>query len=73
MKKLLIAILFICLLLTGCKKEATQAPETTADTTPVTEPTPSDTPATPATFDAGIIAAVAAIVSAAGYMLAKKK
>ena len=30
MKKLLIAILFICLLLTGCKKEATQAPETTA-------------------------------------------
>lgn len=30
MKKLLIAILFICLALTGCKKEVAEVPETTA-------------------------------------------
>ena len=55
-----------------CSSTAAKAPETTADTTPVTEPTPSDVPTTPKTFDAGIIAAVAAIVSAAGYAVTKK-
>lgn len=41
------------------------------DTTPVVDTTPIDK--APETMDAGIVAAVAAIVSAAGYMIAKKK
>jgi len=35
--------------------------------------TPAETPAAPQTFDAGVIAAVAAIVSAAGYAISKKR
>lgn len=47
--------------------ETVAAPETVADTTETTVVTPA-----PKTFDMGIIAAVAAIVSAAGYVVAKK-
>lgn len=50
------------------------APEATVDTTPVVDTDPVEDPAdAPATFDAGIVAAVVAIVSAAGYVVAKKK
>jgi len=55
------------------------APETEAETEPETEAETVeekvDTPAAdaPQTFDAGIIAAVAAIVSAAGYAISKKR
>lgn len=47
--------------------ETVAAPETVADTAETTVVTPA-----PKTFDMGIIAAVAAIVSAAGYVVAKK-
>lgn len=47
--------------------ETEAAPETIADTAETTVVTPA-----PKTFDMGIIAAVAAIVSAAGYVVAKK-
>ena len=43
------------------------APETEAPTTG------TDTPVAPQTFDMGVIAAVAAVVSAAGYAVAKKR
>jgi hypothetical protein len=43
------------------------APETEAPTTG------TDTPVAPQTFDAGVIAAVAAVVSAAGYAVARKR
>ncbi len=45
------------------------APETEAEVVD----TVVDTPAAPQTFDAGVIAAVAAIVSAAGYAISKKR
>lgn len=51
-------------------EDTTPADTTPADTTPVDTTPTTDAPAT---FDAGIVAAVAAIVSAAGYMIAKKK
>jgi len=44
-------------------------PETEAEVVDVVV----DAPAAPQTFDAGIVAAVAAIVSAAGYALSKKR
>ena len=47
--------------------ETVAAPETVADTAETTVVTPA-----PKTFDMGIIAAIAAIVSAAGYVVAKK-
>lgn len=47
--------------------ETVAAPETVADTAETTVVTPA-----PKTFDMGIVAAVAAIVSAAGYAVAKK-
>ena len=46
-----------------------EAPETEAEVVD----TVVDTPAAPQTFDAGVIAAVAAIVSAAGYAISKKR
>ncbi len=53
----------------------TTAPETAAPETdaPVVTPPTTDTPVAPQTFDAGIIAAVAAVVSAAGYAIARKR
>ena len=46
--------------------DVTTAPETTA-------PVDTDEPTAPQTFDFGVIAAVTAIVSAAGYALTKKR
>ena len=49
-----------------------EAPETTAPS----EDTPTsgtDTPVAPQTFDMGILAAAAAVISAAGYALTKKR
>ncbi len=55
----------------------TTAPETTApETTAPAEtsaPTGDDEPTAPQTFDFGVVAAVTAIVSAAGYALTKKR
>jgi len=65
--------------------ETAPAPETEPETTPAaeTEPetvpapaettAPETTPAAPQTFDAGIIAAAAAVISAAGYAVSKKR
>ena len=50
----------------------TAAPETAAPETE-TPTTGTDTPVAPQTFDAGVIAAVAAVVSAAGYAVARKR
>jgi len=51
----------------------TQAPETQAPETQAPETTTPDDPQAPATFDVGVIAAVAAVVSAAGYAISKKR
>ena len=56
--------------------EETMAPETEAAETTATEETveaPATTTEAPKTFDAGVIAAVAAVVSAAGYAVSKKR
>ena len=56
--------------------EETTAPETEAAETTATEETveaPATTTEAPKTFDAGVIAAVAAAVSAAGYAISKKR
>ena len=56
--------------------EETTAPETEAAETTATEETveaPATTTEAPKTFDAGVIAAVAAVVSAAGYAISKKR
>ena len=56
--------------------EETMAPETEAAETTATEETveaPATTTEAPKTFDAGVIAAVAAVVSAAGYAISKKR
>ena len=56
--------------------EETTAPETEAAETTATEETveaPATTTEAPKTFDAGVIAAVAAVVSAAGYAVSKKR
>ena len=66
----LIFALILILSLVACGGESeteTTAPETTA---PSTE---NDEPTAPQTFDFGVIAAAAAIVSAAGYALTKKR
>ncbi len=52
----------------------TAAAETPAETAAPAVDTPAtDTPVAPQTFDAGVIAAVAAVVSAAGYAITKKR
>ena len=56
--------------------EETMVPETEAAETTATEETveaPATTTEAPKTFDAGVIAAVAAAVSAAGYAISKKR
>ena len=56
--------------------EETTAPETEAAETTATEETveaPATTTEAPKTFDAGVIAAAAAVVSAAGYAISKKR
>lgn len=56
--------------------EETMVPETEAAETTATEETveaPATTTEAPKTFDAGVIAAVAAVVSAAGYAISKKR
>ena len=56
--------------------EETMAPETEAAETTATEETveaPATTTEAPKTFDAGVIAAAAAVVSAAGYAISKKR
>ena len=56
--------------------EETTAPETEAAETTATEETveaPATTTEAPKTFDAGVIAAVAAVDSAAGYAISKKR
>ena len=56
--------------------EETMAPETEVAETTATEETveaPAETTEAPKTFDAGVIAAVAAVVSAAGYAVSKKR
>ena len=56
--------------------EETTVPETEAAETTATEETveaPATTTEAPKTFDAGVIAAVAAAVSAAGYAISKKR
>ena len=56
--------------------EETMAPETEAAETTAAEETveaPATTTEAPKTFDAGVIAAVAAVVSAAGYAISKKR
>jgi len=68
---------------TPAETEPEATPETQPETAPETEPetvpapaettAPETTPAAPQTFDAGVIAAAAAIVSAAGYAVAKKR
>ena len=52
------------------------APETEAAETTATEETveaPAETTEAPQTFDMGVIAAAAAVVSAAGYAVSKKR
>ena len=56
--------------------EETTAPETEAAETTATEETveaPAETTEAPQTFDMGVIAAAAAVVSAAGYAVSKKR
>lgn len=48
-------------------------PETTAEEPVVVDEPEADTVVAPKTFDAGIIAAAAAVVSAAGYAISKKR
>ena len=51
---------------TEAPAEETEAPEETVEA-------PAETTEAPKTFDAGVIAAVAAVVSAAGYAVSKKR
>ena len=60
---------------TEAAPEETTAPETEAAETTAEETVeaPAETTEAPKTFDAGVIAAVAAVVSAAGYAVSKKR
>ncbi|MBQ7931295.1 MAG: hypothetical protein IJ334_09820, partial [Clostridia bacterium] len=55
----------------------TEAPETEAEVVetaaPETEAEVVETPAAPQTFDFGVIAVIAAVVSAAGFAVSKKR
>lgn len=61
---------------TVAETEPETEPETVAETEPETEPETSEVTvetSAPQTFDVGVIAAVAAVVSAAGYAVSKKR